>query len=380
MTVDSMTRFEVYETSHILNVHKRIDGGWFWDKYSASPYTGCQWGCEYCYCRDERFNPHKNREENLNHKESQDPFSQHIKIKRNAPQLLRKALKNKPVDIVTLSGYQLIDMEYRYMRGMLEVCLDLGFPVFLNEKSDFLLKDLDILKKLSLHTNLNVGWSIVFAEDDENRRAFEPKAPSIERRFKAMQELANNNIMTGTILMPILPFVTDSEDYIADLIRETKEHGGKYVLEGGLTLNGYTKIHFYDALRKYDRELISEYNHLFSDEKAMKQHLIGLHETIETHCSENDLLNYIPRPIAHYPQNLQLNKAIAGQLYVTSREAQLSAQPKYRVWAYRKAAWSIDELDVNIETIYEKEGTKGLTRIKNVGPKIGAAIEKELTK
>jgi DNA repair photolyase len=22
---------------------------WFWDKYSAHPYIGCEHGCEYCY-------------------------------------------------------------------------------------------------------------------------------------------------------------------------------------------------------------------------------------------------------------------------------------------------------------------------------------------
>ena len=51
--------YKVYKTKAILNIHKHCDSGWFWNKYSAFPYIGCEWSCEYCYCRDEKYNPHK---------------------------------------------------------------------------------------------------------------------------------------------------------------------------------------------------------------------------------------------------------------------------------------------------------------------------------
>jgi DNA repair photolyase len=41
--------FQEYQAKKILNVHKHVDGGWFWDKYSAHPYIGCRHGCEFCY-------------------------------------------------------------------------------------------------------------------------------------------------------------------------------------------------------------------------------------------------------------------------------------------------------------------------------------------
>ena len=138
--------YKKYEARTILNIHKHVDGGWFWSKYSANPYIGCEWGCQYCYARDKKYNPHKpERDQSINN--FKDPFSEYIKIKVNAPELLMKSLKDKPQDIIYLDSYIPIDLKYQYARKMLEICLELKFPVFINEKSSLILRDLDILKK-----------------------------------------------------------------------------------------------------------------------------------------------------------------------------------------------------------------------------------------
>lgn len=202
--------YKVYKTKTILNTQKHCDGGWFWVKYSAFPYIGCEWGCEYCYWRDEKYNPHKaSRDPEV--LRFDDPFSEYIKIKEDASKLLQKALKNKPRDLIYLNNYQPIDSKYQYTRKMLKVCLDLEFPVFINEKSPMLLRDLDILKKINKKAYLNIGWSIITTKDDQTRASFEPKAPAVTARFKAMRELAKNKVLTGTVFMPILLFIYDDE-------------------------------------------------------------------------------------------------------------------------------------------------------------------------
>jgi DNA repair photolyase len=366
--------YKIYKTKTILNTHKNSDGGWFWDKYSASPYIGCEWGCSYCYCRDEKYSPYKaSRGKEMLRFE--DTFSQFIKVKEYAPDLLKRALKNKPKDLIYLDGYQPIDTQFHYSRKMLEVCLEIGFPVFINEKSPMLLQDLDILKKISKNSYLNVGWSIITTKDDPTRLYFEPKAPPTSSRFEAMRKLAENGILTGTVFMPILPFIYDSEENIEAVVKKTKESGGQYLLEGGLTLWGHNQVFFYKALREYDSRLISQYDELYKNHNMFSQHTARNHNLVLKYCQNYELLHYIPRPISYYPDKTQMNKKIAEEFYLKARELQLSGKGGFKEWAYRKAAWSLDQLEENIETIYQKNGLKGVMKIPNIGDSLAKQIK-----
>jgi DNA repair photolyase len=370
--------YKTYKVRHILNVHKHCDGGWFWNKYSASPYVGCEWGCEYCYLRDEKYSPHRSsRDPQVSGFE--DAFSQYIKIKENAPELLRKELKNKPRDLIYLDSYQPVEEEYRYVRGMLEVCLEEGFPVFINEKSPLLLRDLDVLKKISESSYLNVGWSIITTRDDEMRRIFEPRAPMVSSRFVAMKKLAENKIITGTVFMPILPFIYDDEENIEAVVKKTKECGGQYVLDGGLTLWGYCKTHFYKVLKKHNPTLIREYEKLYRDQKLLAEYISRVHHLVVESCKKHGLTPYIPRPVKIYPEELRVNRRIAEMLYLKARELQLSGGESYREWAYRKAAWSLDDLEESVKTTLEKQGIEGIMQIKGIGRSLAAQIKEFLS-
>ncbi len=118
------TVFIPYRPKTILNKHKRADH-WFWTRYSAYPFIGCQHGCEFCYCRERKYAPYD------------DPadFAYVIKVKENAPELLRRALARAAVDPVFTGDYQPAERKFGMSRRMLEVCLEAGFPVFVLERS-----------------------------------------------------------------------------------------------------------------------------------------------------------------------------------------------------------------------------------------------------
>jgi DNA repair photolyase len=67
--------------------------------------------------------------------EDVDDFGHVVKIKDNAPELQRRALGRTPVDVVATGDYQPAEKKFEVSRRMLEVCLELGFPVSILERS-----------------------------------------------------------------------------------------------------------------------------------------------------------------------------------------------------------------------------------------------------
>ena len=46
----------------------------------------------------------------------------------------------------------------------------------------------------------------------------------------------------------------------------------------------------------------------------------------------------------------------------------------YRVWAYRKAAWTVDEWPESIAEVFESLGESGLQQLPGIGKGIAAEI------
>jgi DNA polymerase/3'-5' exonuclease PolX len=63
-------------------------------------------------------------------------------------------------------------------------------------------------------------------------------------------------------------------------------------------------------------------------------------------------------------------EALANQVY----DMELRGEPKQRVWAYRKAAWAIEDTPQDLRLIYRQMGLKGLESIENVGPKMAEVV------
>jgi DNA repair photolyase len=354
-----------YTPKKILNVHKHCDGGWFWHKYTAHPYLGCVYGCRYCYEWDKKYNPYSNPAE----------FDIRLQVKKNGPDLLAQELASQPTDIIMLGDWQPIETKYHLSRAMLKIVKELGFPVFINEKSPLIVRDLNLLSAINQKSYANVGFSIITAQDDETKEIFEPKAPSIQSRFEAMKDIADAGIMTGTVFMPILPYIYDNEKNIEAVVKRTKEAGGKYVLDGGLTLVGNCQKKYYEALKVYDPKLIAKYDKLYQDSRAMSDYYQNVHNLVKRYCQKYRIANTIPRPIAFYPKKTQVNKLVAEKIYIQAREIQFQNDSDYRVLAYQKVARLLDNLEEDILTIYQKEGRDGLMKIKGIGDKIANFIE-----
>ena len=355
-----------YKPKKILNTHKHADP-WFWDKYSAHPYIGCEHGCEYCYSRETKYSRGS----------SPADFSKIIKIKENAPELLRKELSKVPRDIVIVGDYQPIEQKTELSRRMLQVVLDLGFPVSLLEKSPLVLRDIDLIEEISKQSWASVTFSIITTKDDETRQLFEPGAPSTLSRFRAIKQFSDRGVLAGVAFMPILPFIYDSDDNLEAVVKATAENGGKFVLAGGLTLASAQREWFYRVLEKRFPELVPKYRSLYGDNYGPECSYAGeLGKKVSRLCQKYGIQDRMPRYVPDGP--CAVNKRISERLQNRAYRMGLDCTSQYRLWAYRKAAWALEDLDESVAEVYSKNGKAGLESLKGVGKSLADEIAQQL--
>jgi len=362
--------FVPYRPKTILNKGKRADH-WFWSRYSAYPYVGCQHGCLFCYCRERKYCPH----------DDPNDFSYVIKVKENAPELLRKALSRLPVDVVITGDYQPAEKKFEVSRRMLEVCLELGFPVSVLERSPLVLRDLDLLKEINQQAPSVVFFSMISAPDSptyERVRQMENLAPLMEKRYSAMEQVAKAGILTGISMMPILPGLCDTDENLEATIRATANHGGRFVIAGGLTLADQQRDYFFGVLHDRFPDLLPLYERMYPDGsygavRGGDPHAVG--RRVRELCQRYGISDRMPRPIIPGDKRA-LNKRIVETLANECYWLELDNTPGQRVWAYRKAAWAIEDTEQDVGLVYRTMGRKGLESIENVGPRMAEVIER----
>ena len=172
--------------------------------YVINPYTGCQHNCSYCYAHFmKRFSGHK------------EPWGQFVDAKVNAPDLLRLEITKNKKGRVWISGvcdpYQPLEKKYELTRRCLKILIGDDWPVTVQTRSPLVLRDIDLLRKSS---KVEVGMSIT-TSNDKIRRLFEPYAPPVKERIRALGELHAAGIKTFVMIAPLLP---KAEGLVPDLV------------------------------------------------------------------------------------------------------------------------------------------------------------------
>ncbi|MFC1905676.1 hypothetical protein ACFLXL_02575 [Chloroflexota bacterium] len=347
-----------YQAKKILNSYKHIDGGWFWIKYSAYPYIGCQFGCEFCYEREPKYlsciNP--------------GDFDKIIKVKLNAAELLRKELSKVPVDLLSTCDYQPTEKKFRISRQLLEVILQKRFPVFILDRSPLVTIDLDLIEAINKETFATVLFSTSYANNKPAKIVFEPKSPAVKLRFKAMEKIAGAGILTSTCFMPVLPFVADSNADLEAVVTMTKDHGGSFVLAGGLTLSGHQRERYLNGIVRNYPEYGKRYSELYKGSYAPGgEYWLRIAAKIRGLCHKHGISDRMPA-----------RKRVAELLFLKVYDLELAGESTSKIWSYRKAAWTVDELEYSIEETYANQGISGLLALSGIGKGIAGEIERIL--
>jgi DNA repair photolyase len=367
------TVFQLYRPRKILNKSRRADH-WFWTRYSAYPYIGCQHGCEFCYCRERKYSPY----------DDIDDFAYLIKVKVNAPDLLRRELSHSQTDLLFTGDYQPAERKFKLSRKMLEVCYELGFPVFILTRSPLVLRDLDLIQAIDQKARAVVAFSLISTPESPDYmriRQIERLAPAPEKRYQAMKDLATAGIQTGICFMPILPVLCDLPANLESVIRWTADHGGRFVLAGGLTLADQQRAYFFDYLARNIPDLLPHYERLYPPDSyaaaggSWRRIALQIREL----CNRFGIHDRMPRPVIpgdKYSLNKRIVEQLAQQVYDMELERKIPSQ----IWTYRKAAWAIEDLEQDLGLFYRMVGVKGLEKIPGIGSAPAKMIEELITR
>ena len=212
--------------------------------YSMNPYQGCEHGCIYCYAR--------NSHEYWGYSAGAE-FEQNILIKKNAPELLSKALANSKWEagMVMLAGntdiYQPIERKMEITRKVLEVFYKFRHPVGMITKNALIQRDVDILEKLA-ENNLVVVNMTLTTLDEQLKRKLEPRTSSAVNVLKTIKFLTAHGIPVRIMMAPIIPSLNDSE--IHTVIEAVADAGALGISYTVVRLNGQIGKLFDDWVRK----------------------------------------------------------------------------------------------------------------------------------
>ena len=231
------------------------NNSWFGKNYNMNIYKGCCHGCIYC---DSRSNCYQI--ENFDS----------VRLKENCINILEHELKSKRnsgvVGIGAMSDtYNPFEEQCEITRNSLKLLAQYGFGCSIDTKSNLVIRDIDLLKKIMEHNSCIVKVTIT-TDDDEICKIIEPNVCVSSKRFEAIHQLASNGIFTGVLLMPILPYINDTEDNIKAIVNKAAEAGAKFVYAMfGVTLRENQRDYYYQKLDEHFPGMKKKYIEKYGD-------------------------------------------------------------------------------------------------------------------
>jgi len=236
-----------------------------------------------------------------------------IVIKSNVLEILERQLsaraKKKQYGFVAVGSatdaYMRHEEKFKLTEGILQLLLKYRFPVFISTKSTLILRDIELLKEIdksailpnNLKKNFNRGAILSVSLSTVERKItdmLEPGASTPQQRLETVQQLKKEGFFVGINAIPILPFISDTDDHLEKMITAAKRHEADYILVGGLTLFGQdaadSKPLYFNFLKRFDPSLLPLYEKLYGiNFYPPKKYLEELKSKSEKICIEHNI-------------------------------------------------------------------------------------------
>ncbi len=185
-----------------------------------------------------------------------------------------------------------LEKEIEHTKKCLELILKHDFGVSILTKSDLILRDIDLLKKINENTKCVVQMTLT-TFDEDLCKILEPNVATTKRRFEVLKELKKHNIPTIVWLTPILPLINDTKENILGILNYCKEAGvlGVLTFGVGMTLRYGNREYYYQKLDEHFPNLKKEYMKTYGNSYGIKsKHNQELTKLIKTFCKENNMM------------------------------------------------------------------------------------------
>lgn len=220
-------------------------------------YRGCTHGCIYCDARSTCYQ--------IRHK------FEDIEVKANAVELLERALKGKRKKCMIGTGgmsdpYLHLEKQLGHTRRCLELIDQYGFGLSIQTKSDMILRDLDLLKRINRKTKCVVSMTLT-TYDEELCKIIEPNVCTTKRRAEVLNILRDEGIPTIVWLTPVLPFINDTEENLRGILSYCEEARvyGVLFFNVGVTLRDGDRQYFYEQLDRHFPGMKEKYIRTFGN-------------------------------------------------------------------------------------------------------------------
>jgi DNA repair photolyase len=228
-------------------------------KWTLNPYRGCTHACQYCFAR---------RYQTQLEMGSGDQFSSYIFVKANVADVLARELRKATwaAELVAVGTatdpYQPIEGHYRLTRACLELLDAASTPVGLVTKGPMVVRDADVLARMSGRGLATVYVSVPTVDPAWER--LEPGTAPPLQRLRAVRHLLEAGVRAGVLMSPLVPGFTTHPARIEATLRAMADLDVPLLGGNVMYLEDGSRDHFLQFLQAEAPHLLEKYARLYT--------------------------------------------------------------------------------------------------------------------
>jgi DNA repair photolyase len=230
------------------------------DAWTINPYRGCQHACVYCFARTTHTY--------LDLDAGKD-FDSQIIVKINVAEIVAAELRRMGDRVPSVNlgtntdPYQRAEGRYQLLPPIIRALAARQKPISILTKGTLLRRDLPLLAEVNQQVPVRLAMSIAIF-DDELQHSVEPGTPSTAARLATVKAAGDHGLPCGVLMMPILPYLTDSTEHLDHALSRLADAGAEWVQCSALYLRPGVKEWFMAWLGRTHPELVGRYTELYA--------------------------------------------------------------------------------------------------------------------